>query len=83
MLLLVETFDIQRNSKGGELDDDLIGGALKVGSQAPEYLFESVLYKLSYYRFGKARTVSGTSSELFALVLISVSAFDRFAYMYY
>ena len=58
-ILLVLSHIFQRKQKDGALDDELVGGALKVGAQAPEELFESVLYKLSYYRFGKAQTVAG------------------------
>ena len=49
----------QQNKKHGALDNALVGGALKVSRQAPEELFESVVYKLSYHRFGKAKTVPG------------------------
>ena len=45
--------------KDSTLDQELVGGALKVNSRAPETLFESVIYKLSYYRFGRAKTVAG------------------------
>ena len=62
---ITESAFLTRRDSAKSSDDDLVGGSLKVGVGAPEQLFESVIYKLSYHRFGRARTAPGKDVPFF------------------